>query len=159
MNNKYPIATATTVKQFVKDYAFLSNFTLCRIEFEGLIFPSAEHAYQSQKMFKSWYEYDSWISTCQNPNFTPAQIKKLSRKIALRIDWDLWKIDVMGRVVFDKFNQNENLKTLLLQTGDMKLEEGNTWKDTYWGIDLHTGHGENNLGKILMVVREKLKTK
>jgi predicted NAD-dependent protein-ADP-ribosyltransferase YbiA (DUF1768 family) len=35
------------------------------------------------------------------------------------------------------------------------LEERNAWGDTDWGTDIN-GVGENNLGKILMKVREKL---
>ncbi len=37
------------------------------------------------------------------------------------------------------------------------LQEGNRWGDTFWGVDLRTGKGENKLGKILMRVRKELK--
>ena len=37
------------------------------------------------------------------------------------------------------------------------LEEGNTWHDTFWGVDAKTGEGQNHLGKILMKIREELK--
>lgn len=47
-------------------------------------------------------------------------------------------------------------KLMLLATGDAVLKEGNTWNDVFWGVSLKTGQGENNLGKILMRVREKL---
>ena len=43
----------------------------------------------------------------------------------------------------------------LLGTGDTYLEEGNTWNDTFWGVC--NGVGENNLGRILMEVREELR--
>lgn len=36
------------------------------------------------------------------------------------------------------------------------LIEGNDWGDTFWGMV--DGEGENNLGKILMRVREEIKT-
>ena len=39
----------------------------------------------------------------------------------------------------------------------MHLEEGNWWGDIFWGVDKKTGAGENNLGKILMKVREELR--
>ncbi len=35
------------------------------------------------------------------------------------------------------------------------LIEGNTWRDTFWGI--YEGKGENNLGKLLMKIREELR--
>ena len=53
--------------------------------------------------------------------------------------------------------ENEDLKQRLLATGDKRLVEGNTWGDTFWGVDLRSGRGENQLGRILMRVREELK--
>jgi len=35
------------------------------------------------------------------------------------------------------------------------LIEGNTWGDTYWGVC--RGRGSNNLGKLLMKIREVLR--
>ncbi|MBK9336371.1 MAG: NADAR family protein [Lewinellaceae bacterium] len=55
-----------------------------------------------------------------------------------------------------KFSQ-EPFLTWLLETGDANLQEGNTWSDTFWGVDLETGAGENNLGKLLMEIREHLR--
>lgn len=37
----------------------------------------------------------------------------------------------------------------------MPLVEGNSFGDTFWGVDARTGKGENHLGKILMKVREE----
>ena len=53
------------------------------------------------------------------------------------------------------FSQNEDLKEKLLDTGNEHLEEGNTWGDKIWGTV--NGKGQNNLGKILMMVREELR--
>lgn len=60
----------------------------------------------------------------------------------------------MKDLVFQKF-KNEELKIKLLQTGNEELIEGNTWGDKFWGIC--NGVGENNLGKILMEIRQFLK--
>jgi hypothetical protein len=38
------------------------------------------------------------------------------------------------------------------------LVEGNRWGDQFWGVDLRTGLGENHLGKILMKVRDELRS-
>lgn len=46
------------------------------------------------------------------------------------------------------------LTRALLETGDAELIEGNTWNDTFWGVC--NGEGENNLGRLLMKVREEL---
>lgn len=62
----------------------------------------------------------------------------------------------MMEIVFNKFIQNRSLKEKLLDTGNKYLEETNWWKDDFWGVDIKIG-GKNNLGKILMKVRECLK--
>jgi predicted NAD-dependent protein-ADP-ribosyltransferase YbiA (DUF1768 family) len=31
----------------------------------------------------------------------------------------------------------------------------NTWSDTFWGVDLKTGKGDNNLGKLIMKIRKE----
>lgn len=63
----------------------------------------------------------------------------------------------MASVVFDKFARNKELRDKLLFTNDKYLEETNDWNDKYWGIC--NGIGENNLGKILMGIREFWKIK
>ena len=60
----------------------------------------------------------------------------------------------MRKAVFEKFSQNEDIKKILLSTGDEELIE-NTSDDYYWGCGTK-GTGKNMLGKILMEVREKL---
>lgn len=74
----------------------------------------------------------------------------------MRPDWDDVKVDVMEEIVYAKFTQNENLMHMLVLTEDMPLIEGNSWGDTFWGVC--DGVGENNLGKILMRVRDRLNT-
>ena len=54
-----------------------------------------------------------------------------------------------------KFTQNQNLKNLLLSTGDKKLVE-HTTNDDYWG-DKGDGSGRNRLGELLMEVRNEFK--
>ena len=50
------------------------------------------------------------------------------------------------------------LKERLLNTGDAYLEEGNWWKDCFWGVDINTGYGENYLGRLLMEVRSEIRS-
>ena len=63
----------------------------------------------------------------------------------------------MEEIVREKFRQNEELAKMLLATGDRILEEGNSWNDTFWGVSIKTRKGKNNLGIILMKVRDELK--
>jgi predicted NAD-dependent protein-ADP-ribosyltransferase YbiA (DUF1768 family) len=41
---------------------------------------------------------------------------------------------------------------LLAATSPAELIEGNTWHDTFWGVC--DGIGENNLGRLLMKIRD-----
>ena len=50
---------------------------------------------------------------------------------------------------------SEDLKEKLLATGDKILIEGNTWNDDFWGKC--SDNGKNNLGIILMKIREEIK--
>jgi predicted NAD-dependent protein-ADP-ribosyltransferase YbiA (DUF1768 family) len=69
----------------------------------------------------------------------------------VRKDWNEKKLEFMNWGVREKF-KNEELRELLISTGDMTLIEGNAWKDFFWGVC--NGKGENHLGKILMKVRD-----
>jgi ribA/ribD-fused uncharacterized protein len=61
----------------------------------------------------------------------------------------------MRKAVLAKFTQHEDLRAILLGTGDAVLIE-HTEKDSYWG-DGGDGSGQNRLGHILMSVRAELR--
>jgi ribA/ribD-fused uncharacterized protein len=119
--------------------------------YEGVEYPSSEHGYQAGK---SIYDEDRlMIKNCR----TTAEAKKRAQEITLRDNWDEIRLEVMEDVLRSKFTLNPSLKEKLLNTGDKILIEGNHWNDTFWGIVLKTGKGENNLGKLLMKLRSELK--
>jgi ribA/ribD-fused uncharacterized protein len=62
----------------------------------------------------------------------------------------------MRHAVKAKFLQHEDLRTLLLSTGEAKIVE-HTGNDDYWG-DGGDGSGKNMLGRILMQVRQELRS-
>lgn len=134
------------INNFRGPYAFLSNFHLCVVEHNGIKYISAEHAYQA---CKSLSDIDKYIIWSQD---TPAKAKAQGKRITIRKDWDQIKLIAMKEVLLAKF-LNYDLRQQLLATQDSILIEGNTWGDTYWG-ECPIGIGENNLGKILMEVRE-----
>ncbi len=61
----------------------------------------------------------------------------------------------MLEAVRAKFTQHEDIRAILLGTGDAKIVE-HTANDNYWG-DGGDGSGKNRLGEILMRVREELR--
>ena len=147
------------IDKFEGRYRFLSNFYPCVIEHQGISYPSNEHYYVAMKVTDEQFingryytpgDFREMIATIESPNI----VKKLGERVKLRKDWDSKKLEFMNWGVREKF-KNNTLKELLLSTGDEELIEGNTWKDTFWGVC--NGKGKNNLGKILMEVRRELR--
>ena len=138
------------INHFRGEYAFLSNFWEVPVTYKGLTYGSNEAAFQAQKC----------MTDEEKTTFTllrPSDSKKKGRRVQLRPDWEAVKVGIMEEIVRAKFTQNEDLKQMLLDTGDAVLEEGNTWHDICWGVDAKTGEGQNHLGRILMKVREELR--
>jgi ribA/ribD-fused uncharacterized protein len=134
---------------FRGEYRFLSNFYPCRIEYEGLVYPSVENAYQATKA------QDAEDRT-PFTRYTPSVAKRAGRRLKLRSDWEVVRVVTMYDLLEIKF-EDSDLKRQLLATGDATLIEGNTWNDRYWGAVCEAGQweGANLLGHLLMCVRGK----
>ena len=139
------------INDFRGKYFFLSNFFESPVTYKGITYRNNEAAFQAQKVSK---EDEQKIFS----NLNPSEAKKKGRHVTLRkdVDWDSVKTTYMYEICLAKFSQNKELKNKLLATGDKHLEEGNTWGDRIWGTV--NGVGENRLGKILMKVREELRS-
>lgn len=131
---------------FFGEYRFLSNFHLAPIVYNGILYPSNEHAYQAQKTL------DIGVRKKIAELSEPRQAKRAGRDINLRPYWEEVKVRVMVDITVLKFFGYEELADRLRATGDCYLEETNTWGDRFWGVC--EGTGENMLGIILMGVRE-----
>jgi len=138
------------ISRFRDENKWLSNMTLVNITYEGIDYPSVEHAYVSAKSKDM-----VWKSKCANKHISSYKIKKEGQQIVIRDDWDEIKLKVMEECLILKFQQ-EPFKTLLKNTGNQIIQEGNDWGDIFWGVDLKTGKGENHLGKLIMKIRKKL---
>lgn len=124
----------------------MSNFYPVSIEYEGLIYPSVEHAFQAAKTVSVYQR----AGILEAP--TPTLAKRMGKQVTLRPNWEDIKIRVMESLIKQKF-QHKELKEKLLATGNEELIEGNWWGDTFWGV--YKGKGFNYLGKILMKIREE----
>jgi len=140
------------IKEFRGEYKWLSNFELVDIEYNGIVYPSTEHAYMSAKN-----DSITWKNFCCHKGSSCSDVKKAGRDITLREDWEDVKLHVMNEVCRTKFFK-EPYRTKLLATGNQNLVEGNTWGDKFWGVDIrHTpNEGENHLGRIIMDIRTLL---
>jgi len=140
---------------FVDEYQFLSNFYSSKFLYQGTFWRTVEHAFQAAK------SKDLEMSEEIRKAESPTEAKRIGHRVDLRPDWEEVKVDIMTELVFRKFDQNEGLKKKLLATGDLKLEEGNTWHDNFWGncycSKCNNIPGENVLGIILEEVRDELR--
>lgn len=138
------------IAEFQGEYRWLSNFWPAEVDFEGITYPTVEHAYQAAKTLDPAERRRIAAMT------TPSEAKSAGRALPLRPDWEQVKFDVMERCVREKFTRHADLRAQLLATGNAELIEGNTWGDRIWGV--YQGQGDNRLGKILMKIREELRS-
>lgn len=135
------------INAFKDEYRFLSNFYPCRLKLGELEFTSTEQAYQFAKCVHD-KDKEKMLT------LGPGACKSLAKKIEVRPDFHDIKLRLMEYIVREKFKQNPELGSLLVNTGHREIVEGNTWGDVYWGV--YKGKGENHLGKILMSIRADL---
>jgi len=133
------------------EYGCFSNFAAASFILKGRRWHTSEHFFQAQKFAGSPREEE--IRHANSP--TVAAHMGRSRKHRLRPDWEKVKDAVMREAVLAKFSQNDDLRAILLGTGNTILIE-HTERDSYWG-DGGDGSGRNRLGQILMSVREELR--
>lgn len=133
------------------DYRFLSNFYECPVEYEGVVYPSLEHAYVAAKVTD--LAHRDYIRKFNRPG----DAKTYGRHIRVRPEWnDEFRLGLMEQLLLKKF-LTEPLRTLLLETKGHMLVEGNYWHDNFFGdcscTKCDSVVGENNLGKLLMKIR------
>ena len=107
------------IDNFDGEFAFLSNFYESPCEFEGVVYPTVEHAFQAAKTLDQLERQEIAAAP------TPGKAKRMGRKVQLREDWELVKTDVMRECLKSKFN-HPILKMQLLATKDAMLIEGTT---------------------------------
>lgn len=137
-----------TINSFKGEYAFLGNRFPCRFVWHGLNYSSVEAAFQSSK--------------CADEAERKVYASCSADKAALKgkeqmpyFGWEEKRLDIMESIQQAKFEQNPALKRKLADTGNRILINGNNKQDTFWGIDLYSWQGENQLGKIIMNIRRK----
>jgi len=141
---------------------YKAEFTYARRRFSSV---EQYMMYHKALMFR---EYDL-AKRIMNTEDT-AKIKRLGRSKMEHFDADLWdrtSKQIVKRGVRAKFEQNEELRRKLLQTGFSAIAECSR-NDKKWGIgvaitdekryDISKWRGQNLLGQILMEVRDELRS-
>lgn len=134
------------------EYGYLATYSNYGFFKDGVFWKTSEHYYQAQKFID--YNTKIRIQNAETPKI--ASVIGRDRNLNLRSDWEEVKQDVMFDAVYYKFKQNKDILQKLLNTGDAKIIEA-TVKENYWGCGPNND-GQNNYGKILVKVREKLRT-
>ena len=142
----FPDGLPVCIDRFEGDYDFLSNFGNGQTVYEDRLYPTVENAFQAAKTL-------SPVTRRVFERGSPDRAKRAGRVIDLRPDWDDVRVDIMHQLLRYKFREPW-LRKQLLATGDALLVEGNWWGDQFWGVS--RDRGRNELGKLLMRVREEL---
>jgi ribA/ribD-fused uncharacterized protein len=144
------------INSFYGRWAFLSNFYPSPLTWEGIIYPTAEHAFNAGKTAVRWRRYALAEAA------TPQKAKRSGRTLELRPDWNTdVRYRVMREVLHAKFTCHPGRIAALRSTGGAVLVEGNRWHDQHWG-DCYCGRpqcaepGDNHLGWMLMALRTHL---
>jgi ribA/ribD-fused uncharacterized protein len=138
-----------------KPFGAFSNLFLRAVEFDGETYPTAEHAYQAGKAAKKAVK--QWVLSAPNPALVAMAAHGLYSWDVVP-NWATIKFDRMRRVLLAKYQQHEDLRRLLLSTGEARLVESaktNNAVNRLWGEV--NGKGQNMLGKLLMEIRAELR--
>lgn len=140
---------------------FLSNFAAVNVVLDGITYPSVEHAYQAAKTKNLNHRAKVAIADrASRAKFLGSKKGMAVCGVTLRDDWNQVKYSVMLDLNRQKYSQPE-YRDKLLATGTQKLIEGNYWHDNYWGDCVcnkcSNVAGKNQLGLILMTIREEIR--
>lgn len=137
-----------------KPYGVFSNLYPSPIEFEGKLYPTAEHAYQAGKARRP--EVRDWILSAPSPALAAMAAHGLYTW-EVTPEWSQAKFERMRNVLRAKFEQHPELREILVGTGGARLVEAGRVDNAVnrlWGEV--NGVGQNMLGIMLMELRTEL---
>ncbi|NES23201.1 MAG: NADAR family protein [Symploca sp. SIO3E6] len=135
-------------------YGCFSNFSPHPIQVEGLYWPTVEHYYQAQKFVGT--KDEKLISVIRDVQ-TPMEAAAIGRDSTHTLcpDWEQRKLQVMWRGLLKKFLTHTDIQKILLSTGEELIVEDSD-RDYFWGCG-QDKTGENQLGKMLMKLRQEIR--
>lgn len=124
-----------------------SNFSAHQVEYDGILWPTSEHAFQAAKTLS--VEEKNKIKLARSPQ----EALMLGRSVTLRPEWELIKVEILESILRAKYTQHPSIQEKLIQSKDKELIEASP-VDSFWGIG-PDGTGENMCGKLWMKIREE----
>lgn len=140
---------------YPREFFCLDNFSSFAVLYNGVKYPTVEHAYQALKFIDTAPEIAQEILDSFSAH--EAKIIAQANKSKQNPKWTEINIRIMEELLRLKLEQNPYVKTKLLQTKDYLICEDSP-KDSFWGIGPNRD-GQNQLGKLWMKLREELLSK
>ena len=133
------------------DLGYLGNYSNHGFYKDDVFYKTVEHYYQSKK-----FDNKQIIEKILNCD-TPKEASNIGRDINNKriSNFKDKKLDIMYEGVLEKFRQNTDIRSKLIETRNEEIREM-TVKESYWGVGPDET-GENHIGKILMDVRKQVK--
>lgn len=128
----------------------LRNDFPSEIKVDGIIYPTAEHAYQACKT-------DDRYTKEAIASVSVLEARKIGKGLTLDlVAWDDQKSIIMSYLLRQKFMKSikSDITKALLDTGAKYLVMFSP--DSFWGTDVTKTQGENIYGAILMSIRSEI---
>lgn len=130
-------------------FHYLSPFSAHEVELDGVIYKTAEHAYQALRVVSVARPA---VAAAASPMDAWREGQKCKEKGQMLDDYD--KYTLMETIFRAKLQQHSDVCEVLKLTGDRELLKVYD-TDYYWGTGAD-GTGENQMGKIWMKLRDQL---
>ena len=150
-DNNLNYETDTAVYYFSVPYEPLNNWSAHQVKLWGQTFMTLEHGFHYKKFDDTAPEVAKLILKSPSP-WAAMKIER-QHKSKRRSDWQDVKFSIMEELFRAKATQNDDVRERLLATGSKIIYENSPW-DEFWGYA--GGKGQNNMGKILMKIRQEL---
>lgn len=139
------------INRFVDDNAFLNDFFLCPVSYQGMSFYNVGQAFAASKSD----DVNERLSIAQMG--TAREVIAYSAKLKDRPEVE--ELEIKEGLFRQKFAYPA-LAIQLVGTGLQQLIDGKDWitnpPDLFWSYDLKRNKGENQNGKLLMKIRSEL---
>ena len=138
------------IGHFVWRRKWLDNGYYAKVEYRGRRYKSVTHAFCAIKSRPTFHDH---VAASNGP-------EEAWRRSAL-VQAGYWTEGKLKRLMLkllqSKFELNPKLRKKLVDTFPHELMYGNMGGDVYWGVDRRTGKGANNLGILLMTLRDMVR--
>lgn len=139
---------------YPQEFYVFDNFSSFQVEYNGILFPTLEHAYQAMQFIKTSREIFQKIKNSKSAH--DAQKIAYENKEKKGPEWEGKKKDIMKAILINKIDQHPYVLKKLIQTGERKIIE-DSWRDPIWGWG-ENKQGQNLLGQIWMKLRDEYQT-